>query len=113
MGFTVQFPSLQKQSTFFIFQNSNLYLTSGPREQMVALTILLLFIELSLREVHVKGDDEGTADVDVVKVWQALSFLPHSGPRLCDLISQYVDLFDSGHMKVTHCAGILSRRLTL
>lgn len=56
------------------------------------LTILLLFIKLCLRKVHIKCDDEGTSDVYVVKVWQALAFLPHSSTRLGDLISHYMDL---------------------
>lgn len=64
--------------------------------ERVALTVLLLVVELRLREVHVKGDDERTADVDVVKVWEALSFLPHSGAGPGDLVSQNMDLFDSG-----------------
>lgn len=56
------------------------------------LTILLLFIQLGLRELHIEGDDERTTDIDVVKVWQPLSFLPHTSTRLGDLVSDYVDL---------------------
>lgn len=59
----------------------------------MALTVLLLIIELSLREVHVEGDDEGAADVDVVKVGQALSLLPHPGPRPGDLVPHDMDLW--------------------
>lgn len=47
---------------------------------------------MCLRKLHVEGDDEGTSDVDVVKVGQTFSFLPHSSSGFGDLVSHYVDL---------------------
>lgn len=70
-------------------------------EEKVALTVLLLVIELSLREVHVKGNDERAADVDVVKVWKAFSLLPHSGAGPGDLVSQNVDLLTEDETQST------------
>lgn len=61
-------------------------------EVAAALTLFLLFIELCLWEIHIKRDNKGSSDVIVVKVWQALAFLPHPGSRLGDLISHDVDL---------------------
>lgn len=68
------------------------HLKNGRQRLLSLLTIFLLFIELCLWEFHIKCDNEGTSDVIVVKVWQALAFLPHPGSRLGDLISHNMDL---------------------
>lgn len=67
------------------------HLERGPDEAS-PLTVFLLVVELRLWELYIEGDDEGTSDVVVVKVWQALAFLPHPSSRLGDLVSHDVDL---------------------
>lgn len=61
-------------------------------EEPSPLTVSLLLVQLRLRELHIEGDDEGTSDVVVVKVGQALAFLPHPSSGLGDLVSDDVDL---------------------
>lgn len=68
---------------------------------LLLLTIFLLVVELCLRKLHIEGDDEGTSDVDVVKVGQTFSFLPHASARFGDLVSHYVDLSINGRYRKT------------
>lgn len=83
---------LQKVQTLSCHRIMLWHLKSGRHGSLSLLTNFLLFIELCLWEFHIKCDNEGTSDVIVVKVWQALAFLPHPGSRLGDLISHNMDL---------------------
>lgn len=56
------------------------------------LTLFLIVIQLCLWELDVKGDNERSTDVVVVKIWQAFSLLPQPGTGLGDLVPLNVNL---------------------